>query len=248
MYIVLSPAKRLYDVDAQENATNPVFWKKSRELARQVQSLSVDELEKTMHISAKLGKLNFDRFQSLSMNAIQGTPAIQTFAGDTYIGMETKTLKEADITWAQSRIGILSGLYGVLRPLDSIEPYRLEMGTKLKTDAGKNLYEFWGDRVRKEVEKRAKSGAHPTLVNLASVEYFSVLKGLSIPYINPIFKEEKNGKYKVVALKAKRARGSMARYAIDNRIDDPEQLKAFSTGGYQFSKSDSDKQNWVFLR
>jgi cytoplasmic iron level regulating protein YaaA (DUF328/UPF0246 family) len=199
-------------------------------------------------LETKLSALNYERFQSFSMNDVCGTPAIRTFAGDTFIGLSTETLEDDDVLWAQSRIGILSGLYGVLRPLDQIEPYRLEMGTKLKTEKGKNLYEFWGDRVRKEVMKRVQSTKDHTLVNLASVEYFSVLKGIETPFINPVFKEEKNGKYKVIALKAKRARGSMARFLIDNRIEEVEELKEFSYGGYEFSEEQSDQQNWVFLR
>ncbi|MAA78037.1 MAG: hypothetical protein CL916_02170 [Deltaproteobacteria bacterium] len=248
MYLVLSPAKRLHTVSVPKKGTDPVFWSESRTLAQRVQELTTTDLESLMKISSKLSTLNHDRFQNFSMEDISGTPAIQTFAGDTFVGMDSLTLEDEDIKWAQSRVGILSGLYGVLRPLDRIEPYRLEMGTKLKTTKGKDLYGYWGDSVQKEVAKRVQASQFPTLVNLASVEYFNVLKGIGVPVINPVFKEEKNGAYKIIALKAKRARGSMARFAIDKRLDNPQDLKRFDYGGYAFSPDHSDEQNWVFLR
>ena len=248
MYLVLSPAKRLHDVTIALQGTEPFFWSESRKLAKYVQDLSAVDLEKMMGISSTLGVLNHARFQSLSMTQTVGTPAIQTFAGDTFIGLEAHSLSKKDIEWAQNRIGILSGLYGVLRPLDVIEPYRLEMGTKLKTEKGSNLYSFWGESVHIEVAKRVKETKYPTLINLASVEYFSVLKGIGVPVINPIFKEEKNGKYKVIALNSKRARGSMARFVIDERIENPTYLKSFNYGGYSYSQEQSTQQNWVFLR
>ena len=248
MYLVLSPAKRLHHVDIPKEGTHPVFWKESRTLAKRVRTLKTTDLESLMKISSKLSNLNYERFQSFSMDDVSGTPAIQTFAGDTFVGMKSQTLQDEDIAWAQERIGILSGLYGVLRPLDRIEPYRLEMGTKLSTEHGKDLYRFWGDRVHKEVSKRVQKSAFPTLVNLASVEYFSVLKGIGVPVINPVFKEEKNGAYKIIALKAKRARGSMARFVIDKRLNNPQDLKDFDYGGYAFSQEHSNEQNWVFLR
>ena len=248
MYIVLSPAKRLHDVSDAIQGTEPVFWAESRKLAQYVQGLSAIQLEKLMSISPALGSLNHKRFQSLSMRETVGTPAIQTFAGDTFIGLEAHSLAKEDIEWAQTRVGILSGLYGVLRPLDLIEPYRLEMGTKIKTEKGKDLYSFWGDTVHTEVSKRVKASEYPMLINLASVEYFSVVKGIDVPVVNPIFKEEKNGQYKVIALNAKRARGSMARFVIDERIENPEELKGFNYGGYSYSQEQSTQQNWVFLR
>lgn len=248
MYLVLSPAKRLHQVDTPKEGTQPVFWKQSRTLAQRVRTLSTTDLESLMKISSKLSDLNYNRFQSFSMDEVSGTPAIQTFAGDTFVGMDSQTLEDEDIVWAQNRIGILSGLYGILRPLDRIEPYRLEMGTKLSTDRGKDLYRFWGNNVKDEVSARVQKSAFPTLVNLASVEYFSVLKGIGVSVINPIFKEEKNGAYKIIALKAKRARGSMARFVIDKRLENPQDLKDFNYGGYAFSSEHSDEQNWVFLR
>ena len=248
MYLVLSPAKRLHEVTVPKEGTEPFFWSESRSLAKHVKVLSSTDLESLMKISSKLSALNHDRFQKLSMNDVSGTPAIQTFAGDTFVGMDSLTLTDDDVQWAQTRVGILSGLYGVLRPLDRIEPYRLEMGTKLKTTKGKDLYGFWGNSVQKEVAKRVQSSNFPTLINLASVEYFTVLKGIGVPVINPVFKEEKNGVYKIIALKAKRARGSMARYVIDKRLDNPEALKDFDYGGYSYSQEYSDEQNWVFIR
>ena len=248
MYLVLSPAKRLHQVSVPKEGTNPTFWKESRTLAERVQELTTTDLESLMKISSKLSTLNHGRFQNFSMHDISGTPAIQTFAGDTFVGMDSLSLNDEDIRWAQTRVGILSGLYGVLRPLDRIEPYRLEMGTKLKTTKGKDLYGYWGDSVQKEVAKRVQSSQFPTLVNLASVEYFNVLKGIGVPVINPVFKEEKNGAYKIIALKAKRARGSMARFVIDKRLANPEALKSFDYGGYAYSPDHSDEQNWVFLR
>ena len=248
MYAVLSPAKRLNQIATPQKIHRPTFWSQSRQLAKRLKGMSVQEIRETMSISQKLGELNHQRFQDLSMKEVRGTPAIHTFAGDTYIGLKAEELSEQDISWAQDRIGILSGFYGILRPLDSIEPYRLEMGTALKTQKGKDLYAFWNESVLQEVEQRLKSISSTTLINLASKEYFTVLKGYGFSVINPIFKEEKNGAYKVVALKAKRARGSMARFNIDKRATKPEELKEFTRGGYRYSQEESDEQNWVFLR
>lgn len=248
MYAVLSPAKRLNKITTSVEINKPTFWSQSRSLAKVLREMSVEGLQEVMGISQKLGQLNHQRFQELSMKEVRGTPAIHTFAGDTYIGLRAEELSAEDIAWSQSRIGILSGFYGILRPLDSIEPYRLEMGTALRNSKGKNLYEFWNASVLDEVAKRLEVISSTTLINLASKEYFSVLKGYNFSVINPIFKEKKNDTYKVVALKAKRARGSMARFIIDNRLTQPEELKRFTQGGYRYSETESDEQNWVFLR
>ena len=192
MYAVLSPAKRLHQIATPSKINKPTFWSQSRSLAKKLRGMSVQDLRDVMGISQKLGELNHKRFQDLSMKEVKGTPAIHTFAGDTYIGLKAEELSAQDIAWAQDRIGILSGFYGILRPLDSIEPYRLEMGTSLKTDKGKDLYAFWNKNVLEEVEQRLKSISSTTLINLASKEYFSVLKGYGFSVINPIFKEKKN--------------------------------------------------------
>ena len=248
MYALLSPAKRLHTIKDPPAVQSPAFWSESRIVANELRTMNEEQISSLMKISAKLGKLNHARFQSLSMEAILGTPAIHTFAGDTYKGLQAESLSQEDIFWAQDRVGILSGFYGILRPLDSIEPYRLEMGTRLKVGENKDLYAFWNKKVISEVALRLQKIQSKTIINLASVEYFSVLKGHSFHVINPIFKERKNGVDKVIALMAKRARGAMARYIIKHRLSDIEALKEFDQDGYGYCAEQSDEQNWVFRR
>ncbi|MEC7986638.1 MAG: peroxide stress protein YaaA [Myxococcota bacterium] len=248
MYAVLSPAKRLNANVEVLPKQKPTFWTESRSLAQIVREMSSAELQSLMKISPSLGDLNRERFQSLSLSKVQGSPAFLTFAGDTYIGLSANTLTPEQLAWSQTRIGILSGLYGLLRPLDPIEPYRLEMGTKLKNPTGGNLYTFWGDKIRQELEGRLENHQDKRIINLASDEYFKATGKLSVPVVNPVFKDWKNGKYKVISFSAKRARGRMARYIIDNKIERSEDLKAFDCDRYRYSAEHSDQQNWVFLR
>jgi cytoplasmic iron level regulating protein YaaA (DUF328/UPF0246 family) len=187
---------------------------------------------------------------SLPINEKNGKAAVLTFNGDTYQGLDAATLSIEDLRYAQNYLGILSGFYGILRPLDLIQPYRLEMGTRLKTQRGKNLYSFWGNRITETINDYLAHSKSSTLVNLASNEYFKSVtpKEISGDVITPHFKEIKNGSPKVVGFFAKRARGMMARYLIRNRLQDPEKLKSFTEGSYQFDSALSDSTNWVFTR
>ena len=205
-----------------------------------------------MKISDKLAELNYQRFQDFETpftpdNAKQ---ALLVFKGDVYRGMNVEDYSEEELAFAQKHLRILSGLYGVLRPLDLMQPYRLEMGTKLETQTGKNLYEFWGDRLSQLINGDLEKEPDPCLVNLASNEYFKSIdrKSLKARVLNIAFKENKGGKYKVVAIHAKRARGLMVDYVIRNRIEAPEGMKDFDAEGYQYSEALSDSDNWVFCR
>ena len=206
-----------------------------------------------MGLSDKLATLNFDRYQSWKASKTQSDdskPSLMVFKGDVYQGLEAETLNTQDMKFAQKHLRILSGLYGILKPLDVIRPYRLEMGTRLETSNGKNLYEFWGNKITQTVNKLAKENKSKAIVNLASVEYFSVLKkdNLDLSVINPVFKDYKNGKYKIISFFAKKARGSMTRFIIQNRIKKVEDLKGFDLDGYSFSEKESIENSPVFLR
>jgi cytoplasmic iron level regulating protein YaaA (DUF328/UPF0246 family) len=176
-------------------------------------------------------------------------PAVLAFKGDVYTGLDAESFSEADFSFAQQHLRILSGLYGVLRPLDLLEPYRLEMGTRLKTASGDNLYQFWGDRITAALNEELKT-SDDVVVNLASNEYFKAVqpKALNARLITPVFKDFKNGQYKIISFYAKKARGLMSRYIIQNRIDAPEAIKAFDLEGYYFSPEQSKGDTWVFLR
>ena len=255
LYALLSPAKRLDFKPLPDGSglkpSQPALLKDTAVLAKRVKALSRDQIGRLMDISAKLAALNFERFQSFDpANRKDTKPAILTFAGDVYIGLQAKTLVPEDIAFAQSHIAIISGLYGVLRPLDAIQPYRLEMGSPLDTDRGRDLYAFWRDRVTTHLNSVTAKLASPTIVNLASIEYFSVVDAakLKAPVIQPTFKEIKAGKAQIVSFFAKKARGLMARAIIDHRWTDPEQMKAFKTEGYAFDARASDAGTWVFSR
>lgn len=172
------------------------------------------------------------------------------FAGDVYQGLDARSLDRDSLSWAQDHLRILSGLYGLLRPLDRIQPYRLEMGTRLKTRRGSSLYDFWGDRISKALNADADGQTDPTLVNLASQEYFGAIdaKALKLPVVNIHFREEKDGESRIISFFAKKARGTMARYAIDQRIDRAEDLKAFDRDGYAFRAEPSTETDWIFTR
>ena len=232
MLMLLSPAKNL-DLTPATNApptTRPRLIKDTMALSETTVTLRARDLKKLMGISDKLAELNYERFQSFKAGGrgAQKKAAALAFNGDVYLGLEAKTLDADDFEFAQDHLRILSGLYGSLRPLDAIEPYRLEMGTRLKNPRGKNLYEFWGDRVATELNKALKGHADQTIVNLASNEYFSVvdLNILNAPIVTPIFKEEKDGKMRQLQFYAKRARGLMARWAIQHRIIDARDWRA----------------------
>jgi len=249
MLVVVSPAKKM-NMDPVEGvtATRPAFQAQADELAKVAQGLSVDDLQKLMKISENLAKLNRDRFNDFG--EMEEKPAALAFAGDTYQGLEAASLDADEMAWAQDHFRILSGLYGVLRPLDAIEPYRLEMGSRLKTDKGKTLYDYWGDTIAKALNDHAKAVNADVLINCASQEYFGAvdLSALNLRVITPVFMEEKPGGPKIVSFYAKRARGAMARYIIQRRLTDPEALTEFDTGGYRYVPDMSEADKPVFVR
>ena len=254
MLIVLSPAKTLdYTVDAKSNHTAPQFLSQSSKLIKTLKEKEPKDIASLMGLSDKLASLNFDRYQSWKAAktvSSDAKPSMFVFKGDVYQGLEADKFNAKQIKFAQKHLRILSGLYGILRPMDVIKPYRLEMGTKLKTEKGKNLYEFWGNSVQDNVVGDLTSQKSDLLINLASKEYFSVL-GKMPEYINvvsPVFKDFKNGEHKIISFYAKRARGLMAKWIIENNIKDFEKLSKFNLDGYYFSKKDSTVTEPVFLR
>ena len=241
MLILLSPAKTL-DFESKFNCKKsslPQFEKDAKKLAAEMNKFSVNDLEKLMSISKKLAELNFLRVQNFGKNPAR--QALLAFDGDVYDGIEKKNYNEKDFDFAQKHLRILSGLYGILRPLDLIKPYRLEMGTKCK-----NLYDFWEEKIARELENSDAT----TIINLASEEYFSVINSqkISKKIINVIFKEKKNGILKIIGINAKKARGMMANFAIKNKISDPQKLKKFAAENYRFDEKLSDAKNWIFVR
>ena len=254
MLIVLSPAKTLdYSVDPKSNHTAPQFLSQSSNLIKNLKDKEPKDIASLMGLSDKLATLNFDRYQSWKASKTvsnDSKPSMMVFKGDVYQGLDAESLNNKQIKFAQKHLRILSGLYGILRPMDVIKPYRLEMGTKLETSKGKNLYDFWGDAIQKNVLKDLESQKSDLLINLASKEYFTVL-GKMPEHINvasPVFKDYKNGKHKIISFYAKRARGLMARWIIENNIKDFEKLSKFNIDGYYFSKAESTVTEPVFLR
>jgi cytoplasmic iron level regulating protein YaaA (DUF328/UPF0246 family) len=252
MLIVLSPAKSL-DLETPPTTklhTQPSFLDHSEQLIHRLREFSPTELGELMDLSDNLSALNVARYASWTKDTSEARQAVMTFNGDVYDGLDARTLKPAQLDYAQSRIRILSGLYGMLRPLDLIHPHRLEMGTPLNTPRGKNLYDFWGDTIAKALNQTAGEQGAETLVNLASEEYFKSVKpkALGLPVITPLFEDWKNGKYKIISFYAKRARGLMARYAAVKGITDPQKLKKFNVDGYAYDKASSDDKTWIFRR
>jgi uncharacterized protein len=254
MLILLSPAKNL-DYSPSEldlPRTQPRLSDDIAALAKVTAKLKRADIAKMMHLSDKLADLNWHRFQAFDP-ALDGDETLQAalaFNGDVYQGLSARTLEKAEFAWAQNHVRILSGLYGVLRPLDAIAPYRLEMGTKIETRRGNNLYAFWGARISKLLTADLASANDPCVINLASKEYFGAIdkKALKARIVTCHFKELKDGEARVLSFYAKKARGMMARFAIDNRITDPEGLKAFNVEGYGFDPNMSKKDDWVFTR
>ncbi|MEM1299170.1 MAG: peroxide stress protein YaaA [Pseudomonadota bacterium] len=253
MLTVISPAKRLdWDPVDMSWATEPEFQSDAVALAKVARKLKSDDLRKLMGISESLADLNVARFKAFQAEPGDDLlkPAALAFGGDTYVGLEAATLTEDDMVFGQDHLRILSGLYGLLRPLDKIQPYRLEMGSKLQTKNGASLYAYWGPRLAKALNAQASEIGTDTLVNCASQEYFGAvdLKALKLRVIEPVFLENKAGVEKVVSFFAKKARGAMARFAITERLDRPDGLKDFNTGGYVFQPTQSDGDRWVFSR
>lgn len=254
MLILLSPAKNLNFDDAPDAPalTKPLLAKDTAELAEVAKKLTRSKLRALMGISEKLADLNYERFQAFktSGKAPVAKHAALAFNGDVYLGLDAGSLSDDDLEFAQDHLRILSGLYGVLRPLDAIQPYRLEMGSKLKNPRGSDLYDFWGDRIARELNKSVSGHSDGTIVNLASKEYFSAVdrSALKSRIVTPIFKEEKDGQLRQLQFFAKRARGLMARWAVQNRIDEADALKEFDVDGYAFSPDGSSEVDWLFTR
>jgi len=255
MISLIAPAKTLdYESNLEiDDFSVSEHLKDSKVLIKELQNKSPDDLSSLMGLSEKLSVLNFERnmnWKSPTKPSIVSRQAIYAFKGDVYMGLEANSLTKREINYAQKHLGILSGLYGLLKPLDLIYPYRLEMGTKMQTKKGKNLYEFWGNKITNHLNTLLKSHKNKGVINLASVEYFSSVnpEELMGPCISPVFKDYKNGKYKIISFYAKKARGMMARYIIQNKIDSLEALKTFDAGGYKYSKKDSGEFSPVFLR
>lgn len=254
MLILLSPAKTLdYSVDPKSNHTAPQFLNQSAKLIKVLKEKEPKDIASLMGLSDKLATLNFDRYQSWKASkklSETAKPSLLVFKGDVYQGLDAETLNSKELKFAQKHLRILSGLYGILKPMDVIKPYRLEMGTKLETTLGKNLYEFWGDLIQDNVLADLASQKSDLVINLASKEYFSVMGKLpeELNIISPAFKDFKNGKYKIISFYAKKARGLMARWIIKNDIKDFERLIEFNVDGYYFSKENSSMTEPVFLR
>jgi cytoplasmic iron level regulating protein YaaA (DUF328/UPF0246 family) len=251
MLTVISPAKRLDDkaqLPAGFAATQPNFSADADVLAGVARKLTASKLRKLMDISEPLAQLNVDRFAAFE--GAETRPAALFFAGDTYAGLEAKTLDGDALRWAQDHLRILSGLYGVLRPLDAIKAYRLEMGSKLKNPRGADLYAYWRGQVAGALNETVAATGAQALVNCASIEYFGAVdtKALTVPVITPTFLEDKNGEAKIVSFYAKKARGAMARFIAENRLTDPYSLRDFDTGGYVFDPARSAPDAPVFVR
>lgn len=254
MLFVLSPAKNLNEKDqAPTNLyTQPDLLRHAEQLMNELRPLAPQHLAELMHVSDKIALLNAER------NAAWHTPftpenakqAVFMFNGDVYEGLDAGTLPAENINYLQEHVRLLSGLYGLLRPLDLMQPYRLEMGTPFPNSRGKNLYEFWGDIITELLNQTLSQNGSNTLINLASQEYFKSVNTdkLTEKIITPVFKDEKNGKYKIISFYAKRARGLMVRYAADKQITRPEELKQFDYEGYAFNAAASNENEWVFLR
>jgi cytoplasmic iron level regulating protein YaaA (DUF328/UPF0246 family) len=250
MLLIISPAKTLdYSHPEYSAHTQPDFTSEVKDLVGVLRKKSPAQISKLMHLSEALATLNAERYQTFTdtFSLDNSKQALLAFKGEVYAKMEADQFTAEELEFAQLHLRILSGLYGLLKPLDLMQPYRLEMGTKLKTKKGDSLYDYWGTKISKALNA---AGEGRTLVNLASQEYFKAVdkKTLKLPVITIHFKEHKEGSYQVVGFFAKQARGLMARFAIQNRITDPEQLKTFNEEGYEFAERLSNAQDWVFVR
>ena len=254
MLIVISPAKKLdYDTPAKTKTfTTPDYMGESKLLIKRLRQFNSMDLAELMKLSMKLAELNFDRYEAWKPTCTQknAKQALLAFKGDVYQGLDAESFSAADFKFAQKHLRILSGLYGLLRPLDLMQAYRLEMGTKLDTSRGNNLYDFWGDIITDGLNAQLKKTKSEALINLASNEYFKSVKPkqLNAEVITPAFKDYKNGDYKMIGIYAKRARGLMSRFIIQHKLTDPEDLKDFGAEGYAFNKKLSKGNSWVFTR
>lgn len=252
MLVVISPAKKLdenCDKNLVTNFTIPPYLEDSKKIIKSLRKYSTDKLSKLMNISEKISLLNYERYikWSLPFNKKNAHPALLLFQGDVYKGISVSDFKKEDFIYAQKSLRILSGLYGILKPLDLIQPYRLEMGTQIKIGKHNDLYDFWGDEITKAINEDKNSDY---LINLASVEYFKSInkEKLNAKLINVIFKEKRNGSYKIIGINAKKARGLMSRYIIKNKISNPMKLKKFKEENYSYNKNLSSDSDWIFTR
>lgn len=255
MLFLLSPAKSLdYDTPIPEGLphTRPQFIPQSTALVEVLKEKSPQEIASLMSLSDALAALNVGRYQAWKpqFTATNSRQAVLAFNGDVYEGLQARTLSAEDLDWAQRHVAILSGLYGVLRPLDRMQPYRLEMGTRLRTPAGDTLYQYWGSQIAEHLNGQLRSDTTPVIVNLASQEYFKAVdrKTLKARVIECVFEDWKGGTYKIISFHAKRARGLMARYAITHRLSTPRQLEGFDLEGYAFDTLASEPERLVFRR
>ncbi|MEH0742757.1 peroxide stress protein YaaA [Vibrio cholerae] len=254
MLIVVSPAKTL-DYESPlvtETYTQPELIDYSKQLIEVCRKLTPADVASLMKVSDKIADLNVGRFQEWSetFTLDNARQAILAFKGDVYTGLDAQTLTEADFEYAQRHLRMLSGLYGLLKPLDLMQPYRLEMGTKLANEKGTNLYQFWGNVITDKLNQAITEQGDNVLINLASNEYFKAVKqkNLDAQVITPVFKDCKNGQYKVISFYAKKARGMMARFIIENRIESVADLTQFNTAGYTFAEDESSATELVFKR
>jgi len=250
---IISPAKKLDYSPVEKNldSTIPSLLEHSNELVKDLKSLNPQEVSSLMSLSDKLGALNYERFQEWEtpFTKSNSKQAILAFKGDVYQGLDAESLSETELIWAQKHVRILSGLYGILKPMDLMQPYRLEMGTKFTTKRGQNLYDFWNSIITEELNKNFSSD-NANLLNLASNEYFKSINvsELKANVISPVFMDKKNGKYKIISFFAKKARGLMTRYVIKNRIEDITSIQNFEDGGYCFNEAMSEDNKPVFCR
>lgn len=254
MLIIISPAKKLdfESLPQTDEFTIPDCLEDAAELIETLKPYSPEDLQKLMHLSKNLAQLNYDRYHDwhLPFNPQNAKQALLTFKGDVYAGMNVESFSEQDLMFTQDHLRILSGLYGLLRPLDLMQPYRLEMGTRLENKRGKNLYEFWAGRITELLNKQLADSVSETLINLASNEYYKSVnpKQINGTIITPVFKEKKDDSWKVIGIYAKKARGMMSAFILKNRLQKAEDIKAFNEAGYQYNETLSDKNNWVFSR
>ena len=252
MLVVISPAKKLDWSDVDQTQSEPEFAREANRLAAHGRALTLGKLKGLMDLSDDLARLNRERFRAFEESPAREVtrPAAYAFAGDTYVGLDVRSFSAEALDWAKGNLRILSGLYGLLRPLDAIQPYRLEMGSRLKTRRGSNLYDFWGDEIARALNVLAEERGTEVLVNCASQEYFGAvdLKRLRARVITPVFLEEKDGKAKTVSFFAKQARGAMARFMAENRVSRVEDLRGFDLGGYRFDADRSGGDDLVFIR
>ncbi|MGB2044236.1 MAG: peroxide stress protein YaaA [Porticoccaceae bacterium] len=253
MLIVISPAKKLdFTPVTAPNPSQPQMLDHAAELLESLKALSPQDVCGLMGLSDSLGALNYERFQAWQrpFTADNAKPAVLAFKGDVYQGLDAETMTDDQLTWAQDHLRILSGLYGLLRPMDLMQPYRLEMGTKFANQRGKDLYAFWGSIITDEINKLLATSSSPVLVNLASNEYFKSIqhKDISGRIITPVFMDKKDDKYKIISFYAKKARGLMSAYIIKNKISAVEGIKQFDSDGYSYNAAMSEGDSWVFTR